>query len=268
MALSFRQQVGLAVFSSVSIILGVWAFQLFQLEQQLLKTATLQREAFAQAKAGDFIQAEQSFLALQKAQAALDTRAVNYSLVHQMFHHPPLLPARTLQENLNDLEKLKSYDYRAQLLTMKDADQRALAQDKDPSFQYSYTPEIQAGGLKQVKAFYAQNQSEIDAERKANRLVPVAHYRPNSGSGFSSEPSVAKSASSRLYEVENTVRGLLIESSTLASQKKVNEALALTSEASNYLLKAVTTQTISQTDFVRIDAKISEQNKKILNIKG
>lgn len=268
MALSFRQQVGLAVFASVSIILGVWGFQLYQVEQQLLETEALQQVAFAQAQAGDFIQARQSFLALQKAQAALDTRAVNYSLVHQIFHHPPLLPARTLQENLNDIEKLLHYDFRPQLLKMKDSDQRALAQGKPPGFQYSYTPEIQAGALKQVMAFYTQHQVEIDAERKANRLVPVAHYRPNSGSGFSAEPSVAKSAASHLYEVENTVRGFLIQANTLASQHKSNEALEQVSQASTYLLEAVKNRSITMADFVRIDEKISTQRKKILNIQG
>ncbi len=266
MALSFRQQVGLAVFASVSIILGVWGFQVYQVEQQLLETEAIQQNAFVKARAGDFVQARQAFLDLQKAQADLDTRGLNYMLVQQVFAHPPLLPARTLQENLNDLEKLTAYDYRSQLLKMKDADQRALAAGENPDFQYSYTPEIQAGALKQVKAFYAQHQSEIDAERKANRLVPVAHYRPNSGSGFSSEPSIAKSASSRLYEVENTVRGLLIEANSLASQKKQKEAYKLTSKASNYLIDALTTKAISPADFMRIDTKISEQNKKMMGI--
>lgn len=268
MALSFRQQVGLAVLTSVSLILGVWGFQLYQVEQQLLETEALQQDAFMKAREGDFSQARQTFLDLQKAQAALDTHGLNYMLVQQFFAHPPLLPARTLQENLNDLEKLTAYDYRSQLLKMKDADQRALAAGENPDFQYSYTPDIQAGALKQVKAFYAQHQSEIDAERKANRLVPVAHYRPNSGSGFSSEPSVAKSASSRLYEVENKVRGWLIESNTLAAEQKTKEAYELTSKASNYLIDALTAKSISPADYMRIDAKISEQSKKIMNIEG
>ena len=61
----------------------------------------------------------QIFLDLQKAQAALDNHGLNYTFLYQTFVHSPLLLSRTLQ--VNDLDKLTAYDYRSQLLKMKNS---------------------------------------------------------------------------------------------------------------------------------------------------
>lgn len=257
-------------FIAVMLVAGAlllwWGLKLNAVYQTLLLAHDYNEQSIMAVKSGDFERAKKSFLALQSQSESIHRHSINYVLVKNFFVDDVLPPVRTLQENIQDVEKLSAYDFYSQLVHMTQKDQAALDRDELPDFRYSYNEMIQKGALMRVQQVYEQSKAEIIQKRKESQN-DIAFYRPSSGSFSSAQSSTTSNngSSSLLYEVENKIRGLLIQSNTQLAQKNVKKASELAHEAGEYLISALASKKISGKDYMRLDEKISQQKKKAIN---
>jgi hypothetical protein len=263
-----------AVLLAVGVLLLWWGLKLNAVYQAMVLAHDYNEQSITAARSGDFEQAKKNFLALQSQSESVRRHSINYALVKNFLVDDVLPPARTLQENIQDVEKLSVYDFYSQLVHMTQKEQAALDRDELPEFRYSYHEAIQEGALTRVQRVYKKNKAEILQKRKEN-LNNIAVYRPVSGSASSSFPSAPmdhqQTPSSLLsevkskIEVESKISGLLMQSNAQLSQKNAKKAYELAHEASEYLISALASKKISGEDYLRLDEKISKQTKKAIN---